>query len=75
MVRDLFFNVPARMKFLKKDVSEANAAAGVVDRLALSHPEVSFHLIRDGKQERVTPVPATCGLPSIPCSASPSPTA
>lgn len=55
VVRDLFFNVPARMKFLKKDVSEANAAAGVVDRLALSHPEVSFHLIRDGKQERVTP--------------------
>ena len=55
VVRDLFFNVPARMKFLKKDVSEANAAAGVVDRLALSHPEVSFHLVRDGKQERVTP--------------------
>ena len=51
VVRDLFFNVPARMKFLKKDVSEANAAAGVVDRLALSHPEVSFHLIRDGKQD------------------------
>ena len=41
-VRDLFYNVPARMKFLKKDVGEANAVAGVVDRLALSHPEISF---------------------------------
>ena len=38
------------MKFLKKDVSEANAAAAVVDRIALSHPEIAFKLIRDGKQ-------------------------
>ena len=38
VVRDLFFNTPARMKFLKKDVSEANAVADVVDKLALSHP-------------------------------------
>ena len=36
IVRDLFYNTPARMKFLKKDVSEANAVAGVVDRVALS---------------------------------------
>lgn len=50
IVRDLFYNTPARMKFLKKDVSEGNAVAAVVDRAALSHPEISFKLIRDGKQ-------------------------
>ncbi len=49
IVRDLFFNTPARMKFLKKDVSEANAVAAVVDRIALSHPEIAFKFIRDGK--------------------------
>ena len=54
-VRDLFYNVPARMKFLKKDVGEANAVAGVVDRLALSHPEISFRFVRDGRDERLTP--------------------
>ena len=55
LVRDLFYNTPARMKFLKKDVSEANAVASAVDRIALSHPEVSVKFIRDGKQERMTP--------------------
>lgn len=50
IVRDIFFNTPARMKFLKKDVSEANAVSSVVDRIALSHPEISFKFIRDGKQ-------------------------
>ena len=50
IIRDIFYNTPARMKFLKKDVSEANAAAAVVDRIALSHPEIAFKLIRDGKQ-------------------------
>lgn len=54
-VKDLFYNVPARMKFLKKDVGEANAVAGVVDKIALSHPEVSFRLIRDGQQTLLTP--------------------
>ncbi len=49
IVRDLFYNVPARMKFLKKDVSEANTVAAVMDRMALSHPEVAFRFIRDGK--------------------------
>lgn len=49
IVRDLFFNTPARMKFLKKDVSEANAVAAVIDRIALSHPEIAFKFIRDGK--------------------------
>ncbi len=49
IVRDLFYNVPARMKFLKKDVSEANTVAAIMDRIALSHPEVAVKLIRDGK--------------------------
>ena len=54
IVRDLFYKTPARMKFLKKDVTEANAVASVIDRIALSHPEVSFRFIRDGKQVLVT---------------------
>jgi DNA mismatch repair protein MutL len=53
-VRDLFLKTPARMKFLKKDVTEANAVASAVDRIALSHPEVSFRVIRDGKQALMT---------------------
>ena len=55
LIRDLFYNTPARMKFLKKDVSEANAVAGIMDRAALSHPEISFRFIRDGKEELNTP--------------------
>ncbi len=54
IVRDLFYKTPARMKFLKKDVTEANAVAGVVDRIALSHPEVSVRFIREGKQVLIT---------------------
>ena len=54
-VSDLFYNVPARMKFLKKDVSEGNAVAGVVQRIALSHPEISFRFLRDGREELLTP--------------------
>lgn len=50
IISDLFYNTPARMKFLKKDVSEANACANVIDRIALSHTEISFKFIRDGKQ-------------------------
>ena len=50
VVRDLFYNVPARMKFLKKDVAESNNISSLMDRIALSHPEVSFTFIRDGKQ-------------------------
>ena len=46
IIRDLFYNIPARQKFLKKDVSEGNAVAQVVDRLSLSHPEVAFTFIR-----------------------------
>jgi len=48
-VRDVFYNTPARMKFLKKDVGEGNAVALVVDKCALSHPEISFRFVRDGK--------------------------
>lgn len=55
VVRDLFFNTPARMKFLKKDVTEANAVAGVVDRIVLSHPEVCIRFIREGKEVISTP--------------------
>ncbi len=55
IVRDLFFNTPARMKFLKKDVSEANAVSEVVDRIALSHPHISIRFIREGKQVLITP--------------------
>lgn len=55
LVRDLFYNTPARMKFLKKDVTEGNAVAAVVDKAALSHPEVSFRLLRDGKETLHTP--------------------
>ena len=54
VVRDIFFNVPARMKFLKKDVTEANSVQGVVDRAAISHPEISFRFIRDDKQVLIT---------------------
>ncbi len=49
IVRDLFYNTPARMKFLKKDVAEGNAVAACVQRVALSHPEVSFRFIREQK--------------------------
>lgn len=55
IVRDLFFNTPARMKFLKRDVSEANAVAEIVDRIALSNPGVSIRFIREGKQTLITP--------------------
>ena len=48
-IRDLFYNTPARMKFLKKDVTEGNYINSVVNRSILSHPEVSFKFIRDGK--------------------------
>lgn len=55
VVRNLFFNTPARMKFLKKNISEANAVADVLDRMALSHPEISFRFIREGKETLSSP--------------------
>lgn len=53
-VRNLFYNTPARMKFLKKDVTEGNAVAAVIDRIALSHPEIAIKFIRDSKQVLTT---------------------
>ena len=55
VVRDLFFNTPARLKFMKKDAAEGAAVFATVQRVALSHPEVSVKFIRDGKQELLTP--------------------
>lgn len=49
LIRDLFYNTPARMKFLKKDFTEAGYILSVVEHAAESHPEISFHCIRDGK--------------------------
>ena len=54
VINDLFYNVPARMKFLKRDVSEGNNVADIVERLALSHPEISFRMLRDGKETLFT---------------------
>ncbi|HIX05422.1 MAG TPA: DNA mismatch repair endonuclease MutL [Candidatus Fournierella pullicola] len=54
-VRDLFYNTPARMKFLKKDASEGAFVGETVSRVALSHPEVSVTFIREGKQLYKTP--------------------
>ena len=54
-VNDLFYNTPARMKFLKKDASEGTFVAETVLHAALSHPEISFRFLRDGKQQYVTP--------------------
>ncbi len=55
VVRDLFYNTPARLKFMKKDAAEGAAVFAVVQRVALSHPEVSVKFIRDGRQELLTP--------------------
>lgn len=50
IMRSLFYNVPARYKFLKKDVAEGNAVASVIDKIALSHPEIAITFIRDNKR-------------------------
>ena len=55
IVRDLFYNIPARMKFLKKDVQEGNYIASLLERIAVSNPNVSFKFIRDGKLQFSTP--------------------
>ena len=54
-VRNLFFNTPARFKFLKKDITEAGYVADVLQKLALSHPDVSIKLVSDGKLIMQTP--------------------
>lgn len=55
IIRDLFYNLPARYKFLKRDSSEAAAAAAAAERIALSHPEVSFSFISEEKKKFYTP--------------------
>ena len=55
IVRDLFFNTPARLKFMKRDSAEATAITGLVGHLALSHPGVSFKLVKDGGEVLHTP--------------------
>ena len=55
VVKDLFYNTPARLKFMKKDSAESAACFAMVQRLALSHPEVSVKFLRDGKQDLLTP--------------------
>lgn len=55
VVRDVFFNTPARMKFLKKDSTEAGTIANIVDKIALANPQISFRFIRDGQVKLNTP--------------------
>ncbi len=55
VVKDLFYNTPARLKFMKKDAYEGAACFAMAQRVALSHPEVSVKFLRDGKQELLTP--------------------
>ena len=54
-VADLFYNTPARLKFMKKDSAETAAVAGLMQHLALSHPDVSFKFIKDGVEALLTP--------------------
>ncbi|MCL2636870.1 MAG: DNA mismatch repair endonuclease MutL [Oscillospiraceae bacterium] len=54
IIRELFYNTPARLKFLKKDISEANAVQAVVDKLILAHPHIAFRFLRDNKPVRIT---------------------
>lgn len=51
VIRDLFYNVPARRKFMKKDVTEANAVSQILQKITLSHPNISFKFIRDNRVE------------------------
>ncbi len=60
IVRDLFFNTPARMKFMKSDTVEGSRITATVQQQALAHPEVAFRLLRDGKE--VLSTPGTGGL-------------
>ena len=55
VVRDLFYNTPARLKFMKKDAAEGSAVFAAVQREALARPEISFKFLRDGRQELLTP--------------------
>lgn len=54
-VRDLFYNTPARFKFLKRDATEAAYIRDLVERLAFTRPDVSFRLVKDGQEQLMTP--------------------
>ncbi|MBR0512115.1 MAG: DNA mismatch repair endonuclease MutL [Ruminococcus sp.] len=51
IIRDLFYNVPARRKFMKKDVTEGNAVSNILQKIAMSHPDIAFRFIRDNRTE------------------------
>ena len=51
LVRELFYNTPARMKFMKSDAAEASAVFSVVQQQALAHPEISFRFLKDGQEQ------------------------
>ena len=55
VIRDLFFNTPARMKFMKADTVEGSRVASAVQMQALAHPEVAFRFLKDGKEVLSTP--------------------
>lgn len=55
VIRELFYNTPARMKFLKKDATEAGYISDIISRFILAHPEISFRLIKDSKEQYFTP--------------------
>lgn len=63
IIRDLFFNTPARMKFMKSDTVEGGRVASAVQMQALAHPEVAFQFLRDGKQ--ILSTPGTGGLQAV----------
>jgi DNA mismatch repair protein MutL len=60
VVRDLFYNIPARLKFLKKDVQEGNYISSLLEKIAVSNPSISFKFIRDGKIVFQTPIIYLC---------------
>lgn len=51
IIRDIFYNVPARAKFMKKDVTEANSVSNIVQKIALSHPDIAVKMVRDNRVE------------------------
>ena len=65
-VRDLFYNTPARLKFMRKDSAETAAVAGLMQHLALSHPDVSFKFLKDGVEALHTPATESWIRPFMP---------
>lgn len=73
IVRDLFFNTPARRKFLKSDRAEGAACAAAALRCALGRPDVSVRCIRDGEEVFFSPVTTSSTAASTVCSGATSP--